>query len=303
MSYITAERIGRPPLTPDRQAALVRRAAQGDKEARGLLVEHNMGFIIDRVMENKLAKAKMDHDELVNVGVVAYLQSLETFDESKGFKFNTYADFRIRHEVQQVVGQTATGIPHSRHDATFRGMVYAIKDKLHGELGRPPTPEEVAAAMPVTQSQSYNDRLAQAKKVMEIPAVRSLDADLTSEEEGTLYDVTADETVDTPEEYLIKQENLRETKEWTKPVIEELLNVLNPTQREVVSRRYGLAPFEFNPDAAELGDGKKRGQSEGEGGDAALLDLNVIAKQMGLSERSVSAYLMSATKAMKRVAS
>lgn len=302
MPFITAERLGRPPLTPEAQAAMVARAQQGDNEARDLLVQHNMGFIVNSVMRDRRAKARMDHDELINVGVLAYLQALTTFDPSMGWKFNTYADYTIRHEVQGEVGQTVEGIPMLRSDATYRPMVYAVKDRLHGELGRKPTHEEIAAAMPETRTLKYKHRLMQVHKILDTMAVGSLDRPIATHQadnQTTLYDVTPNGHGD-PLDYIIWKESKVEAVKRATPVVSELLAILGDKQREVVQRRYGLPPYQFTPDAAELGDGVKRGESRGEGGDSTLLDVQVIAAQMGISERSASAYLMTALVKMKK---
>ena len=290
--YITQEKFGKPPLPRWQQDALVRKAKTGDKEARAELVERNMGFIITVVMRYR--PQWVDSDELLNVGVEAYLHALDLFDTDRGTTLNTYAEAWIVNNMQAFRGQRRYGIPHTRNEVAVRSQIIRADAECWIAFGRQGTPEEIAERMSVTKSHSYESRLAQVKQHYHsylMPS--SLDEPMFyPSDEGdvlTKYDVIAVPGTD-PLDILIEQEDRFEGQASASARLASLFERLTPQQVEIVKRRYGIAPFDTAPEAP--GDGKKRGDSN----DGSLLDATVIAEAMGIPTVTVTTTLANVMK-------
>lgn len=303
VKYITAGKVGRPVLPAHEQAALVALAQTGDREARARLVEHNMGFIVNCSVSKK-KNLQIDSDEQINIGVLGYLKALDKFDASKGYKFNTFAEQYIKNELQIARGQSRFGREYSGNEEAERSMVFKAEEHCWIAYGHRGTDRQVAEAMGTTATQAYEDRLRMVQKHrgegMSMPESMDMPREFFGHSDTYNKHDTVASPMSDPAAILSDRDDRQERWERAAPLAQEFLDMLNDNQREVVQRRFGLPPYDFSPDAAALSDGQKRGATEG--GDPELLDLQVIAKQMNMPERSVSATLMSAMKNLRKAA-
>lgn len=259
MTFITPERIGRPPLPTHEQERLVLRAKEGDVQARQELVEHNMGFIIQIVARYGKAMRKLGSDDAINTGVIGYLTALDKFDPSRGFKFNSYADQWIRYELQMAIGQLEPGSPKTRNEVATEALVQQTKSDLWVTMGREPTPEEVGEAMHLTKSRTRQVRMQQAQSILGRPNADSMDEGHGYTKSGddlwTLHDRVAstDPSFADPLDQMIRYEEEQEAASLASALLGDAMSKLKPIAREVISRRYGFDGYKPTESFEDIG--------------------------------------------------
>jgi RNA polymerase primary sigma factor len=213
---------GSHPLTMAEEASLALRIRQGDEEARNALVEANLRFVVTIAKEYQNRGLAMP--ELISVGNVGLITAAERFDETRGFKFITYAVWWIRQSIRQaLMEQSTVRVPINRIDMINR--VTRTSDDLRQRQGNSNI-DEVARILGYTA--------AKVEQLMATPQSMccSLDAPLHSEDEGTMIDQLIDEEQHSPEQTLI-DESRRDT-------IHLVLESLNEREAEIVRLYFGF---------------------------------------------------------------
>lgn len=212
-----------PLLTPDDEVELARRIRAGDEEALAELTRANLRFVVS--VAKKYQGHGLSLTDLINEGNYGLMVAARRFDETRGFKFISYAIWWIRQAILSAI--TGEGrlvrLPHNR--ASTITKMRRARARLYQLHERQPTAEEIAAEIDV----SVEDvRLGMQYAAHHL----SVDAPFADEEEQTLLDVLADEQSESPDEALdgasIKIE------------LQHVLNRLNPREAEVVRLYYGI---------------------------------------------------------------
>lgn len=168
-------------LEPDEEAGLAKRTRMGDKVAREKLVMGNLRFVVS------VAKQYQNHglslDDLINEGNVGLIKAAECFDETKGFKFISYAVWWIRQSILQAIAENARLIRLPLNKISIINKVNKYYTRLEQEYQREPTAEEIAEKMDISPSDVKDNMKIAAKPI-------SMDAPLTTDEESlTMYDI------------------------------------------------------------------------------------------------------------------
>ncbi|MBM3277479.1 MAG: RNA polymerase sigma factor RpoD/SigA [Candidatus Handelsmanbacteria bacterium] len=212
---------GSRPLSSKDEAALARRIRQGDGEARNLLVEANLRFVIRTAKEYQ--NRGLSLAELISAGNVGLITAAERFDETRGFKFISYAVWWIRQAILQTLTEQSTvRVPVNR--LGLLAKIARTGDALQ-QQGARPTPERIAQALGLSPRE-IEDTLVDAQPV------RSLDAPFDEAQDQCLLDQLTDEDQPNPEQEVIEY-NLREN-------IEVVLTSLNAREAEVLRLYFGL---------------------------------------------------------------
>ncbi len=171
------------PLTSEEEADLAHRIHQGDKKALDKLVRANLRFVVS------VAKSYQDQglglSDLISEGNIGLVKAAEMFDETRGFKFISYAVWWIRQSIMQALTENSRAIRLPHNQDTLLRSVRRTFDRIEQEEERPATVEEVAEELNVDEDKVYD--LLQANRHS-----MSLDAPLTDEDGGTLLDITPD---------------------------------------------------------------------------------------------------------------
>ncbi|HHW27232.1 MAG TPA: RNA polymerase sigma factor RpoD [Firmicutes bacterium] len=216
--------IGRVPLlTADEEVELALRMERGDKTAKSRLIEANLRLVVS--IAKRYVGRGMQFLDLIQEGNMGLIKAVEKFDYRKGFKLSTYATWWIRQAITRAIADQARTIRIPVHMVETINKLIRTSRHLIQELGREPTPEEVAEEMGITP-----DKVREILKIVQEPV--SLETPIGEEEDSHLGDFIEDEEAPAPVEaasFLLLKEQ-----------IEEVLSTLNEREQKVLRLRFGL---------------------------------------------------------------
>ena len=216
--------IGKVPLLqPDEETELAKRMMDGDETAKRLLSEANLRLVVS--IAKRYMGRGMQFLDLIQEGNLGLMKAVEKFDYQKGFKFSTYATWWIRQAITRAIADQARTIRIPVHMVETINKLVRVSRKLLQELGREPTPEEIAAEMGVTE-----ERVREIQKIAQDPV--SLETPIGEEDDSHLSDFIEDENGAAPTDAvsftMLKEQLLG------------VLDTLTPREEKVLRLRYGL---------------------------------------------------------------
>jgi len=167
-------------ISPEEETSLFPLIRQGDKAALDRLTRANLRFVVSVAKQYQYQGLSLP--DLINEGNIGLIQAARRFDETRGFKFISYAVWWIRQNILQALSQDAQMIRQPLHKRVLSNRIRKTSASLEQQLERPATPEELAEVLGMDADEIESRMTAPHKHV-------SLDTPVTEDEEGSLLDV------------------------------------------------------------------------------------------------------------------
>ncbi len=218
-----ADIYGIPLLSTGQEQIISRRAKKGDKSARKRLIEANTRLVAD--IAKKYKGRGLSLLDLIGEGNIGLIRAVEKFDPNKGFKFSTYATWWIKQAIFRALADKGREIRVPVHMFEKINRMTRITYELFQELGKEPTPHQLAERLGVDE-ETVKEWIAAAQQPV------SLETPIGDEEDSHLGDFLEDDAAQNPSE-AVAHEALREE-------MRDAMDSLTIREQEVIRLRYGL---------------------------------------------------------------
>ena len=211
-------------ISAEEEVELAQRIKQGDKVALEKLTKANLRFVVS--VSKQYQNQGLSLPDLINEGNLGLIKAAQRFDETRGFKFISYAVWWIRQSILQALAEQSRIVRLPLNKIGSINKINKTYAKLEQEFEREPNAEEIAEVLEITE-QEVKESMKNAGRHI------SMDAPLVQDEDNTMYDVLKSEEAPTPETELL-YESLRKE-------IDRAISTLTQREQDVVRMYFGLS--------------------------------------------------------------
>lgn len=210
-------------ISPEEEAVLARSIRAGDQDALARLVKANLRFVVS--VAKQYQNQGMTLPDLINEGNLGLIKAAQRFDETRGFKFISYAVWWIRQAILQALAEQAriVRLPVNKIGAINR--INKAYSKLEQEFEREPSPQEIGELLEIAPEDVKEAIRANGRTL-------SMDAPISTEEDSNMYDVMQNDETPSPDRNLINESLSYE--------IDKALNTLSPREARVLKLYFGI---------------------------------------------------------------
>ena len=226
-------------ITPEDEVVLARRIRSGDRDALAKLVKANLRFVVS--VAKQYQNQGMSLPDLINEGNLGLMKAAQRFDETRGFKFISYAVWWIRQAILQALAEQARIVRLPVNKIGSINRINRAFSRLEQEYEREPSSQEIADMLEMAPEQVKEALKTNGRTV-------SMDAPISSEEDNTMYDILQSNDAPSPDKNLINESLAYE--------IERALSTLSPREAKVLKLYFGITmkhPFTLEEIGEELG--------------------------------------------------
>lgn len=215
-------------LTEEEEYDLLERVANGDKAALNEIVKANLRFVVS--VAKQFQNQGLSLEDLISDGNLGLIKAAERFDNSRGFKFISYAVWWIRQSIMQSISDNGKLIRLPNNQNLAINKLNKTTQQLEAKLEREPTEQELAEVLDETELKIRETMLSNTGKVA------SLDNPISDGEDMFLSDCIVNKEVSSPDEKLIIESFCND--------LEKILKGLQPRQRVIVCMYYGILGYQ-----------------------------------------------------------
>jgi RNA polymerase primary sigma factor len=225
-------------ITPEEEVMLARKIRAGDSDALAKLVKANLRFVVS--VAKQYQNQGMGLPDLINEGNLGLMKAAQRFDETRGFKFISYAVWWIRQAILQALAEQARIVRLPVNKIGSINRINRAFARLEQEFEREPSSQEIADLLEMVPDDVKESLKTNGRTV-------SMDAPISAEEENNMYDVMQNPDTPSPDKNLINESLAYE--------IERALSSLSPREAKVLKLYFGLGmkhPFTLEEIGEEL---------------------------------------------------
>lgn len=211
-------------LTAEEEVDLAKRIKKGDQLALEKLVKANLRFVVS--VAKQYHHNKVPLNDLINEGNLGLIKAAKMFDETKGFKFISYAVWWIRQSIMQALDNHARMVRVPSNKLTSLSKIYRAETSMEQQFERQPTEEELADFLGVEVSEIKSTNAASLRQ-------SSLDAPFEEGESNSLLDVIDNPDAESSDSNLVNQDSLATE-------LHRLLSILTEREREIIKLSFGI---------------------------------------------------------------
>jgi RNA polymerase primary sigma factor len=210
-------------LTPDEEVELAKRIKEGDQIALEKLTKANLRFVVS--VAKQYQNQGLSLGDLINEGNLGLIKAAQRFDETRGFKFISYAVWWIRQSILQALAEQSRIVRLPLNRVGSLNKISKTFSELEQKFEREPSPEELAEVLEVTTAEVVDTMKISGRHV-------SMDAPFVQGEENSLLDVLENDGEDTPDQGLMTDSLRRE--------VQRALSTLTQRESDVIALYFGL---------------------------------------------------------------
>ncbi len=225
-------------ISPEEEVSLARRIKSGDSDALSKLVKANLRFVVS--VAKQYQNQGMSLPDLINEGNLGLMKAAQRFDETRGFKFISYAVWWIRQAILQSLAEQARIVRLPVNKIGSINRINRAFSKLEQEYEREPSSAEIADMLEMAPDEVKESLKTNGRTV-------SMDAPISSEEDNNMYDILQSMDTPSPDKNLINESLAYE--------IERALSTLSPREAKVLKLYFGINmkhPFTLEEIGEEL---------------------------------------------------
>jgi RNA polymerase primary sigma factor len=210
-------------ISADEEVALAQRIKQGDRIALEKLTKANLRFVVS--VSKQYQNQGLSLPDLINEGNLGLIKAAQRFDETRGFKFISYAVWWIRQSILQALAEQSRIVRLPLNKIGSINKINKAYAKLEQEHEREPNASEIATLLEITENEVKESMKNSGRHV-------SMDAPLIQDEDNTMYDVLRSDESTTPESQLLYESLKKE--------IDRAISTLTPREADVIRLYFGL---------------------------------------------------------------